>query len=570
MHYIISYKQPHRHFIDICLFVDKVNKDKTVLQLPSWRPGRYELANFAKNIQHFQVENEKGESLPFRKITKDRWEVDSTQAKEIRVNYNYYAYQMNAGSSWLDEELLYINFINCMMYVEDRMKESCQVHLELPDNYEIACGLEHIEKHKLFAVDYYRLVDSPMIASPNLKHLDFKTKGHHFHLWFSGEFNLDDKKVLKDFKSYTDEQIDSFGEFPCPDYHYLFHLLPYKHYNGVEHFNSTVITLGPSEDMQEENLYNNLLGVSSHELFHTWNVIRIRPKEMMPYDFTKENYHRTGFITEGVTTYYGDLFLVRSEVFDIETYFDQLNTLFKRHFDNNGRFNLSVAESSFDTWLDGYTSGIPGRKVSIYVKGAIAALILDLKIRELTGNQHSLDDVMRLLWTRFGKTKKGYSEKDYQKIAEEIAGTSLQTYFDQFIYGNIPVEEQLNKSLNFVGCELQSTEANSRTEKLFGFATLREGNSFKIHQIAANSVAEEQLTLGDEIIAVNGRKVEGNLDKLLANVNEAEFVLFRDKKLKIIHLSNHGTYYCQQMKVIQIEGATKQQKENFRKWLKSN
>ena len=148
-----------------------------------------------------------------------------------------------------------------------------------------------------------------------------------------------------------------------------------------------------------KNLYNELLGISSHELYHVWNVKNIRPKTMSPYDFSKENYTHMGYVTEGVTTYMGDRILYESGVFSLEQYFLELEKLFQGHFHNDGRNHYPVSESSWDTWLDGYTGGIPGRKVSIYVEGALIALICDAKIRKETNHKSSLHDVLRSLYS---------------------------------------------------------------------------------------------------------------------------------------------------------------------------
>src|SRR5437762_8327636 len=176
----------------------------------------------------------------------------------------------------------------------------------------------------------------------------------------------------------------------------------------------------------KEEFYVDFIGVVSHELFHVWNVKTIRPAEMTPYDYTKENYSRLGFVYEGVTTYYGDLFLVRSGVYSISQFFAELNVRIQKHFDNYGRFNLSVADSSFDTWLDGYTPGIPNRKTSIYDEGCLIALMTDLLIRRYTQNKKSLDDVMKTLYFDFAKLHHGYAEHDYTKVVENTGERSFK------------------------------------------------------------------------------------------------------------------------------------------------
>jgi predicted metalloprotease with PDZ domain len=193
-------------------------------------------------------------------------------------------------------------------------------------------------------------------------------------------------------------------------------------------------------------------------LYHAWNICKIRPAEMMPYDFTKENYFPTGFVAEGVTTYFGDLFLVQSGVFNKEQYLQELETVIKRHFEQDGRSFQSLTESSFDLWLDGYVQPIPNRRVSIYQKGAIVALILDLMIRLKFSHRRSLETVMKTMWERFGKTGEGYTLIDYQRVCEEVYGGSLATYFNDYIHGNIPLEGMVNELLSAFGLQIQWNE----------------------------------------------------------------------------------------------------------------
>ena len=380
MEYKISYKDPHKHFADIELHVDKINSPRLYIQLPAWRPGRYELQNYSRNIQKFEISDDYGNNIPWKKVNRDRWEAETSGVAKIIIRYNYYCYQMDAGGSWLDENQLYLNFINCALYIIGRELEPCSVSLQIPDHYQIACGLSK-EGRMLKADNYYHLADAPMIASPTIQQKSYHVQGIDFHIWVLGDLQPDWNLIIHDFQKFTEETFRVFGEFPEKDYHFIYQILPFPHYHGVEHRNSTIITLGPAEQFHGKELYEAFVGVSCHELFHTWNALKIRPKELLPYNFTRENYFRTGYVIEGVTTYYGDLLLARSSVFSQEQYFKEVNNLFKKYFDNFGRFNLSLADSSFDLWVDGYVAGIPNRKVSIYGKGAIAAMILDLEIR---------------------------------------------------------------------------------------------------------------------------------------------------------------------------------------------
>ena len=562
----ISYQYPNRQLIDFEMSF-QAQGDTTFLQLPAWRPGRYELGNFAKNMMRLTVVDDDNAPVPCIKVSKDRWQLNTSPGGQLRVHYQVYAAEMNGGSTWLDEEQIYINFINCALYPEGQQEESYRVYLDLPHDYQIACGMKEVAPHTLEAPSFYHLVESPLIASASLTHWTYEVEGSQFHLWFQGQVHLDEETVLKDFEAFTRDQIRTMGDFPCKDYHFLFQFLPYRAYHGVEHFNSTIIILGPSEEIrQNSKLYHDFIGVSSHELFHTWNIIRIRPAEMMPYDYTKENYFVTGYVAEGVTTYYGDLFLARSGVISKTAYFDDLNKLFKRHFENFGRYNYSLSESSYDLWLDGYVPGIPNRKVSIYVKGAIVSMMLDLTLRHVNGHKTSLDDLMCQLWEKFGKVQQGYSPEDIINIASSLAGEDMQWFFDKYIYGTEPVEKSLNALLHTVGCRLNVTDSESLGERFYGFRLLtREGKQL-VGKIEPGSPADMVLSREDEIMAINGIRITDLPDELLEDGQEVNMTIIRRQKLMNVRLQQDGNTYFKQYTIVQQEKADETKKESFTKW----
>lgn len=498
--YKISYTKPLTHFLKFSFELDSLNGDSAVLELPVWRPGRYEIQNFPKRIRNLKVTDASGETLSYQKVTKSRWLVSLEGNSSIVVTYEYYAGLMDAGNSWLDDEQVYINPVNCCLYCPEQMHNEVHLEFDLPENYRIASGLQPNGIHGLKAKSYFQLVDSPVFASAGLRTVKYEVEGVEFYIHIQGNVPQSDEVLIKDFEDFTVKQLEVMKGFPAKHYHFLIQSLPYKAYHGVEHWNSTVICLGPSSNLGERELYKELLGVSSHELFHTWNVIRLRPKEMTPYNFQGENYHQTGFVTEGVTTYYGDLFLMRSGVFSLEEYLSELNKLLKRHFENEGRKHYSVADSSFDLWLDGYEPGIPGRKVSIYNEGALAALILDLSIRLKFNNEKSLDDVMRLMWQRHGEDLSGYSLEDYRQAAEDVFGDDLSLYFEEVIHGVNSLDNYLKRLLKSFGLSFRLAAAEKPEERLFGLR-LNEG---KVVMIAPDSPAEEMLSLGDMIESVNG------------------------------------------------------------------
>ncbi|HYG51507.1 MAG TPA: hypothetical protein VD905_11425, partial [Flavobacteriales bacterium] len=399
----------HQHLLDVEIRFDAIQSPEFILQLPAWRPGRYELGNFAKNIQRFRVTNTKGQPLRCEKTAKDRWTVFTGGEPTIVVQYTCYAAEINAGSTYVDSHQLYANPVNCCMYNPDRIYEEISLELDVPDNFSVACSLRKENKHKLYGKNFEELADSPLIASATMQYLNFTAEnGLPVHIWIQGECKPDAERIIHDFSRFTNWQLNLFKQCPANEYHYLIQILPYTFYHGVEHTQSTVLALGPGYALNDSR-YDELLGVACHEFYHVWNVKTIRPSEMWPYDYTKENYFPTGFVAEGVTTYMGDYLLWQSGVWSTEYYFRELNAQLQKHFDNFGRFNYSVVQSGFDTWLDGYVPGVPDRKVSIYVEGCLIAFMTDVLLMKFTGMQKNIHDVMRSLYIDFYLKKKGYT-----------------------------------------------------------------------------------------------------------------------------------------------------------------
>ena len=572
MRYKVSAPHPVNHMIEIEMTVDRLTSSELTLQLPSWRPGRYELGNFAKNIQRWNAFDEKGSPLPYRKKGKDTWQVDVNEAKSVVIRYNYYAAQLDAGACWLDEQQLYMNPVHCMLFVPERLHESCEVSFDLPMSYKLATSMEKISDHVLRAQDYHELVDSPVIASPSLQHKAFTSGSTIFNIWFQGDCKPDWSRVVEDFKKFSEEQIRTMVDFPVNEYHFLVQVLPFRYYHGVEHLKSTVLALGPGTNLMDPSLYVDFVGVASHELFHSWNIKTIRPAEMLPYDYTKENYSRLGFVYEGVTTYYGDLFLARAGVYSVKQFFAEINARLQKHFDNYGRFNLSVADSSFDTWLDGYGPGIPNRKTSIYDEGCLVAMMTDLIIRSKSKGQESLDEVMRTLYRDFGKRKIGYTEHDYLSIIEKLAGESMADFFIDYIYGTENYEPLLSELLGLAGCVLSKKPSSVESERYFGFKINQsEGKTF-VKQVAPGSPADlAGLGKEEEIISVNEMKVTDNLQELLRLFSGEKIILTTYtpvQKMKDISISAGKEEYYAQYSIRQKEKASPDEQRLFKAWLK--
>jgi predicted metalloprotease with PDZ domain len=449
------------YFFDIEIFL-KNTDNHIILQLPAWRPGRYEIQNFSKNLQDFKVYNLQDEAINFKKITKDSWQIFSNR-NGIIIKYSFYANKTDAGNSFVDNQLYYLNFVNCIPYVVGQMNSPIQIAIKTPPFWKVACPLPYmiLEKEGVFlkAKSIYELYDSAFMACQHLAESEYFINENHFLIQIIGDYQPNWEKILPAFKAFSIIQIEVMGDFPVKKYHFIIWVLPTAYYHGVEHGASTVIVLGP--DIEGDSLLFDLFGVASHELFHTWNICKIRPIELMPINFTKESYFPTGFVVEGITTYLGDLFLVQSGVITKDEYLKELSAICMRHFLKDGNAKQSIVESSIDLWVDGYTEGIPNKKVSIYNKGALVALVLDLLIRDKFEHTKSIYDCMKYLWENFGKKDIGYSIADFKLVAEKIFEDTLEIYFKMYIYGNEPLEPFLNELLAKIGLQIIKKNKNS-------------------------------------------------------------------------------------------------------------
>ncbi|MBT4881694.1 MAG: M61 family metallopeptidase [Flavobacteriales bacterium] len=557
INYTISYSNPHRHFVDF-EFNSLTNGAKTMqFQLSAWRPGRYELANFSQNIQKWAAFDENNNPLAFKKITKDLWEVDSENAMEVTITYNFYANQLDAGACYLDEHQLYLNPVHCMFYIVDRMEEEYTLNLDIPENYKIASSMEQ-DGNTLSVKGYDLLAESPIICSDSLQHGTYEVDGITFHLWFQGECKPDWDKLKKDFTAFTKSQIKHFGGFPVDEYHYFFQVTPYRSYHGVEHTKNTVLLLGPGNEIMDKR-YEDLLGVCSHELYHTWNIKAIRPVEMYPYNYTGENYFRTGFVAEGVTTYMGDMMLYNSGVFNWDSFIKTQNQNLERHLTNYGRFNLSVADSGFDNWLDGYKLGSPDRITSIYPDAALCMLMIDLEIIKNTDGKESLHSVMKELYEEFALKGKGYSEDDFRNICVKFGELKVAEIFENHIYGIEDYIPTLKTALEVVGIELKEKKNPNLSAQYFGFVAIKENEKIIIKKVEPNSVTDKNgIAPEDEITKVNGKKVEGKLKDILKDCKgEVTFTIKKKFSETDITLAI-GNHY-QLLEFVKSEKATEQQ-----------
>lgn len=494
MLFSISSHTPTSQFIQISLELDRIGGEETILQLPAWRAGRYQLADYAQNIRNFSVVDSEGNLIDFEKISKNQWKIKP--ANSLKISYEYWAGKMDAGSAWVDDQQVYLNLVNCCFEVLGREEEEINLKLLLDDYPEQVSTLIPISKSVWKASNFQMLADSTFLAAKAITHWSYVIQEAQFHIWIHGEIYFDPSHFLSHFQSFTARIIHDFGEFPEKEYHFIFQLLPYTHYHGVEHRRGTVITYGPAKNLIDPAEIEELLGVSCHELYHAWNVCRIRPQELLPYDFSKETYTNAGLILEGVTTYMGDLYLLKSRVYDLNTYAKHLEKIIARESTHQGWKNYTIAESSFDLWLDGYQTGIPDRKVNIYSRGALLSFCLDIL---LIKQKSSLSKIMTKMWNTFGKPMKGYRMIEFEQlIQEELSVTEeIDEFFREFVHGKKDLFPFLKTCFEVVGGRLEELPDNDDLLTHYG---VRIADHNEIIQIHPDSPAYSLLMRGDQIM----------------------------------------------------------------------
>lgn len=569
MKYTISCKKPHTRFIDVELVIQNITTETILVKLPNWRPGRYELGNFAKNVQRFEVFTlDAGNVMGHQKVDKSTWQIKTSGRNTLIIKYNYYAYQLDAGGCFVADDLLYFNPVHCCMYVPEKMNEQHSIFLDIPKTWKVATGLLSYNNEWL-AENYHQLADCPIIASPTLQHQTYQSHNVTFHIWVQGNYNPPWNKWLADFKKMSDFQIKSMGEIPVKEYHWLIHILDEKVHHGVEHLNSTVLAFGSASTMENTDVYADFLSLASHELFHVWNVKTIRPVAFMPYDYEKENYSRSGYVYEGFTTYLGDMFLMRCGLYNESQFLNEISIQLTRHLNNPGRFNLSLADSSFDTWLDGYTAGIPNRKVNIYGEGCLIAMVIDLMAVNSTMGKARLETVFLALWQDYTKNNLGYKDLDVQYLCEAVAQVSMVDIFENYVFKANSYLDLITPTLALAGCEVIESKSDNLLAANFGCRVTATA-PYKITGIIPQSPADDALiSIGDEVLKAYGETLKSNIEELLLQHTNEELPLVikqNGKEKNVVLKRSHTTYY-NKYDIKRMSKTTAEQNVVYKNWL---
>ena len=500
--YSIEWDQANTHYFKVTIEVKNVRGGKLDFRLPAWRPGRYEIQDYARNVVDFSACNGRGRPLSFRKTDKQTWRVERHGAKSVQVSYRYYAHHLDGGSSYLDAEEAYINPITLLMYLPGKEMKPVTLRVMQPAGWGIASAMNYDRQtSKFHSANYHTLVDEPILISPSLRTIHFKESGARFNLVFQGRATLDSAKIIRDVRKIVSEEKKVFGTFPFRHYMFLYHLLPRRFGHAVEHRNATSIVLGPA-DFSDARFYRGFLGVTAHEFFHAWNVERIRPAAIYYPDYSRENYTGLMWFFEGVTSYYSSLAQARAGMISREQFYKNLAARFWKLERAWKVKKKSVSLSSWDSWITGYGGAPPHTQLSFYTTGQALGILLDLEIRHRTGNKKSLDDVMRYLFRHYAARNRGVPENGIRSAVKAVTGKDFSGFFRRYVDGNEPVSAA--PFLAYAGLKLVTTADLSRPAVSTGFTLDAEGT---IQDIWPGSAAEKAgLDLGDQVLALNGRR----------------------------------------------------------------
>ncbi len=519
--FLVRLDRPHTQIITVEVHLSGISTDTVNLLLPTWRPGKYLILDPASEIRQYNAHNDQGQPLKIVKTSKSEWRVTTGGAESITVSYDLYANSIRDRTRHVDDTHAFLSGSSVFMLWPEARDQATTIRFDpMPPGWDIATGLKIVDAHTIVAPNYDILVDSPIEVGIHDR-LQFAVDGvpHEIVLW--GSSNYDAERLRRDFADIVREQTAIFGSMPYERYVFLLHVQPGLS-GGTEHYNSTVMSLRPTA-FDSPSSYRSLLGLASHEMFHTWNVKRFRPAGISPYNYLYENYSPSFWLVEGSTSYYDDVTLARVGLIDFDEYLSRITSSINGYEARPGKHVQSLAESSHDAWIKYNRSG-PDRDnttVSFYRKGSLASLILDAEIRRLSNNRNSFDTVMKALYEQFPYGSAGYTPEDVIQIASHAAGEDLGPLFESIITGTdlLPLES----ALEYFGIEMTRTPVKSawqKEEKLDGAST-RPYLGLKMSGTRVSAVLDDGpaslagFNADDELLAINGQRVTSSNFKTL-------------------------------------------------------
>lgn len=507
IHFHVYMEQPHTHTFRVVMQIPSMQKDVVEIWLPVWTPGSYLIREYSKNINYVHAYDGNGNALSVNKSRKNRWAI-STTGSSFRIEYSVYAFEESVRTSWLD--INHASIIPASLFfgiTGHPMPAVIEFHPH-PDFTSIASSLPVWENDpwKRFAEDADTLYDSPIEIGNHSEHV-FHAAGIPHQLVISGEGNYNTEVMLRDMQRIIETELLIFQHHPCAAYLVILQTAVSMR-GGLEHKDSTSLIFKRNGFGTEED-YNDFISLFAHEYFHLWNVKRLRPKPLGPFDYENENYTTSLWIAEGFTSYYDDLIVYRAGIIPERAFLKITEKNIQTVQNNPGKLVHPIALASQEAWIKYYrqNENSENTQVNYYTQGSVIALLLDLLIIHHSGARYCLDDVMREAYLRFYVNRNtGYTEEEFRAVLEQFAGISLIDFYGKYIFGTeeLPIAE----TLALAGLKAETSQ-EADPELQAGW-TINANNI--VTAIRRDSAAEKAgIYVGSEMLAIDGYRYQAGL-----------------------------------------------------------
>ena len=508
--YTLRFPAPHTHYVSVEASVPTGGRAQLELMMAVWTPGSYLVREFARHVEAVRARTTGGERLEVQKSRKNRWRVSTGGADRIVVSYLVYGREMSVRTNWIEADFAILNGAPTFLTLaDDDTTRPHDVTLELPTHWsQSLTGLTPRTgrgPHTYRAADFDTLVDSPIVAGTPAVY-EFVVDGTPHLLVNLGESGVwQGPQSAEDVEKITREIYRMWGVMPYD--RYLFLNMITEAGGGLEHRNSTML-MSSRWATTSPRRYLRWLGLVSHELFHAWNVKRLRPIELGPFDYEREIHTESLWVVEGITSYYGDLGVHRAGLSTVEEYLEALSRQIRDLQTTPGRAVQPVARASYDAWIKYYRAdeNSPNTSVSYYTKGAVIAFLLDMRVRAATDGTKTLDDVMRLAYARFSG-ERGFTPAQFRDTAQEVAGADLSVWFTRAL--DTTEELDYGDALEWLGLEFTDrSEAEDDERGWLGLVTRSANGRLLISQVRRDTPAHEAgFNVDDEILAIGDHRV---------------------------------------------------------------
>ncbi len=532
VNYELGMENPNAHYFQVKMLVSDIKNDAIDIKMPVWAPGSYLVREFSKSVNLVKAKAN-GKTLEVYKTRKNTWHIVTNGATEVEINYEVYAFELSVRTSFLDDSHGYVNGTSMFMYVDGAKDVAGKLKITPCKTFKkISTSLTKKGKNTYLFSNYDELVDSP-IEIGNQKEYTFEAAGVKHTIAMYGKGNYDIERLKKDMAKIVEAETDVFKENPNKDYLFIIHNLTVGS-GGLEHKKST--TLEVERWTYDEDNYLGFISLVAHEYFHLWNVKRIRPKALGPFDYDNENYTDLLWVMEGFTSYYDELILRRAGFYSKEDYMNRIIGTINYVENQPGNKVQPVAHSSYDAWIKAYrhNENSINTTISYYSKGQILACMLDLYIIKKTNAEKSLDDFMQKLYTDFYKKNDvGFTPQEFAKTLNDFLGEDMSWFFKDYVYDTKTVDYP--KFFSGVGVKIVNTSEGPVPS--LGVRTSMQGGRLIVNNVFAGSAAEKYgISVNDEIISVDGFRVNSDrFSYYISHKNigdEFEVVLSRDEIIK--------------------------------------